>query len=91
MDSKGVSLALNSVGIAILVLVVVLVLGFIFFGFAARFMGIEDGCGEGTFDAYECHAERPGEGHCFRTSSDSCASWQGDQADGTVFCCRGAI
>lgn len=86
---RGVSLALNTVGIAILVLVVVLVLGFIFLGYAGRLVGLEDKCGDGMYAEYSCVEERPETGfpHCFYTSREMCAV--GEVGDGVrPLCCR---
>lgn len=93
MDRKGMSIALNTVGIAILVVVVVLVLGFIFFGYASKLFGIEDRCGEGVYEQYQCYPERPdGEGfaHCFVNPPDRCAQGEAalPDADTQTVCCR---
>lgn len=87
MKRRGVSLALNTVGIAILVLVVVVVLGWIFFGYAAKLVGIEDECGKGLYSEYYCTDERPEDGfvHCFVTSHSVCTEVDEDVQP---LCCR---
>lgn len=90
---RGVSLALNTVGIAILVLVVVLVLGFIFIGYITKLVGIEDPCGYGIYEEYACSASREGEGftHCFVTkNTDRYCRVKVDGVDenAAVYCCR---
>ena len=93
MERRGASLALNTIGIAALVIMVVLVLGFIFFGYATRIIGIEDKCGEGVYTEYECVAERPEESgftHCFITRNTMCVTPVADSelAGGQPLCCR---
>jgi hypothetical protein len=93
MNQRGVSLALNTVGIAIMVLIVVLVVGIIFFGYMNDVVQLRDQCGAGTLDAYSCVAERTEGGltHCFptRNTERNCLNKVIGIDDGNnVFCCR---